>query len=82
MVLFPVIKAEHGGHPVGITGIQGPGKGQHIGDDGDCGNAVLPTYLSIVQLNISVMMPLTSAVAISEQPFVTALPSVWGGRPA
>ena len=27
---------------------------------------------------ISVMMPLTSAVAISEQPFVTALPSVWG----
>ena len=37
-----------------------------------------PTYLSIVQLNISVMMPLTSAVAISEQPFVTALPSVWG----
>ena len=42
MVLFPVIKAEHGGHPVGITGIQGPGKGQHIGDDGDCGNAVLP----------------------------------------
>ncbi len=31
-----------------------------------------PTYLNMVQLNISVVIPVTRAVAISEQPLETA----------
>lgn len=63
------------GEPIWSYTIEDPQKVMNFKKNANCLSVQAVRYLSIAQLNIKVMIPLTNAAAISEQPFVTAFPS-------